>query len=95
MEQAQQNPNTTDMITPEQPPETAKLLDSLPGMIGAIDQAVLETSGKRFPFVLLVFAGGGALHATNMIPASGAVSAIRQLAAQWDTHDPEAHHAAG
>jgi hypothetical protein len=84
MTQLDNNPNTTDLITPEQPYEVAKLLDGLPGMIGAIDQAVIDTTGKRLPFVLLVFPEKGAVHATNIHPASEAVNAVKQLAAQWE-----------
>jgi hypothetical protein len=71
MEQAV-NPNTTDLITPEQPPEVAAMLDALPGLVGAIDNA------------LLVFPGQGALHATNIAPASDAVKLIKQLAHEWN-----------
>lgn len=80
-----ENPNTENIIAPEQPPAVAAMLDALPGMIGAIDQAVKDVSGIRQPFVLLVFVEGGAVHATNMNPASQAVAAVKNLAAQWDT----------
>lgn len=82
-----ENPNTTNLIPPEQPPAVAAMLDALPGMIGAIDQAVHDVSGIRQPFVLLVFVEGGAVHATNMSPASQAVAAVKSLAAQWGTDE--------
>jgi hypothetical protein len=82
MEQAV-NPNTTDLVTPEQPPEVAAMLDALPGLVGAIDAAVKDVAGKQMPFVLLVFPGQGALHATNINPASQAITAIKQLAHEW------------
>lgn len=83
------NPNTDNLIVPEQPPEVAKMLDALPGLIGAIDQAVVDASGKRQPFVLLVFVDGGAVHATNMEPAQQAYDAIRRLAHEWDRAEAE------
>jgi hypothetical protein len=86
MEQAV-NPNTTDLITPEQPPEIAAMLDALPGLVGAIDTAIKDTAGKQMPFVLLVFPGNGALHATNISPASQAVDAVKKLAAAWNEQD--------
>ena len=79
------NPNTENLITPEQPPAVATMLDALPGMVGAIDNAIMDTTGSRLPFVLLVFVGSGAVHATNINPASDAVAAVKNLAAQWDT----------
>lgn len=82
-----ENPNTTNLIPPEQPPAVAAMLDALPGMIGAIDDAIKDTTGSRLPFVLLVFTEGGAVHATNMNPASQAVAAVKNLAAQWDTDE--------
>lgn len=83
MEQAV-NPNTTDLITPEQPPEVAAMLDALPGLVGAIDAAIKDTAGRPMGFVLLVFPGQGALHATNIAPAADAVKLITQLAHEWN-----------
>ena len=62
-----------------QPEPTAKLLDALPGLIGAIDRAIFDTAGEKFPFVLLVFGNGGALHATN-IDAKVAINAVQEFA---------------
>jgi hypothetical protein len=83
MEQAV-NPNTVDLITPEQPPEVAAMLDALPGLVGAIDAAIKDTVGKPLAFALLVFPGQGALHATNISPAADAITAIKQLAHEWN-----------
>jgi hypothetical protein len=51
------------------PTEIKKLLDCLPGMTGAIDQAFQAETGQPWPFVLLVFSGDKALHVTNFEPA--------------------------
>lgn len=83
------NPNTEDLIPPEQPVVTARVLDALPGLIGALDRLLREVTGQKLPFVLLVFAEGGAMHATNIQPASQAVAAIKELAAHWDAADPQ------
>lgn len=78
----------------EQPVAVAKLLDALPGIVGGIDRAIFDQSGVKAPFVLLVFTNGGALHATNITPASLAVQAVKDLAKHWDdgadiaTHTP-------
>lgn len=81
----------TSSVSAEQPAHVAKLLDALPGLVGAIDQAVLDKSGRRLPFVLLVFAGNGALHATNIQPAARAIAAVKDLAAHWDEAPPTEH----
>lgn len=86
MEQAV-NPNTVDLITPEQPPEIAAMLDALPGLVGAIDAAIEDTAGKQLPFVLLVFPGNGAMHATNINPPAQGIAAVKQLAAAWDAQE--------
>jgi hypothetical protein len=79
----------------EQPEHVAKLLDALPGLIGAIDRAVFDKSGRQMPFVLLVFADGSAMHATNF-NAADAVKAIKELAKHWDDTPPtENGHDAG
>lgn len=48
---------------------TQALLDQLPGLVGAIDTAIKDTSGKHMAFMLLVFADEAVLHATNADPA--------------------------
>ena len=81
------NPNVTDLIPPEQPVEVAKMLDAMPGLIGAIDQALIAESGTRYPFVLLVFMGKNATHATNIQPAGDAVKAVCELSRAWESMD--------
>ena len=85
------NPNTEDLVTIGQPKAVAKLLDALPGMVGGIDRAIFEVGGKTMPFVLLVFAEGGALHATNIHPPVQAIEAIKELASKWETDAPTPH----
>lgn len=49
-------------------PGVAKLLNDLPGLVGAIDAAIKDTVGRPLGFMLLVFPdteGGTSLHATN------------------------------
>lgn len=86
-----ENPNTRDLIPPEQPPEVKRTLDALPGLVGAIDRAIFDQTGKKQPFVLLIFANGGALHATNVHPPIQAIEAVKQLAAAWETMEPQPH----
>ena len=62
-----------------QPEPAAKLLDALPGLIGAIDKAIWDQTGQKYPFVLLVFGNGGAMHATN-IDAKVALEAVQEFA---------------
>lgn len=85
------NPNTEDLVTIGQPVAIQKLLDELPAMVGGIDHAIRDVSGKHMPFVLLVFGENGVLHATNMTPAAQAVVAIKELAAKWETDAPRTH----
>jgi hypothetical protein len=85
------NPNETDLITQGQPVDVQKTLDALPGLVGAIDRAIFDQSGKKQPFVLLIFASGGAMHATNIHPPADAVKAIKDLAAHWDHTEPNEH----
>jgi hypothetical protein len=65
----------------EQPAETAALLDALPGMVGGLDRAIFDTTGKKMPFMLVVFNNGGAMHATNVHPPIDAFRALKELAA--------------
>lgn len=74
-------------ITPVQPAGTAKILDGLPGLIGAIDRSLIDISGEKQPFVLIVFAAGVGMHATNIQPTADAIRAVKALAAQWDDGD--------
>lgn len=74
-------------ISVEQPVAVQKLLDALPGLIGAIDNAIRSETGTPQPFVLLVFSGNGALHATNFDhkAAMAAVLAFAGEVANADT----------
>lgn len=65
------------------PALTAKILDQLPGLIGATDNAIFAVTKERMPFVLVIFAEGQALHSTNMDP-SVAARGIKALAEGWD-----------
>jgi len=66
--------------TPIQAVVTAKLLDAMPGLVGAIDRAIHEHTGEKVAFVLLCFAAGQAVHATNIHPAAEAVKAVKAFA---------------
>lgn len=75
----------TEALVPDAPATAAlKVLDALPGLVGAIDRAIIDTTGQKLGFVLLVFAGGQALHATNVTPASSAIDAMKALVHAWD-----------
>ena len=63
-------------------PGVANLLNQLPGLVGAIDQAIKETAGKPFGFMLMVFTPGIALHATNAQPEAVQQAAI-ELVESW------------
>jgi hypothetical protein len=79
------NPNEKDLISVKQPVVIQKTLDALPGLIGALDTAIMDHAGERLPFVLLVFAGNGAMHATNLPSAAEGVNAVKQLVKAWET----------
>jgi len=66
-----------------QPAAVAALLDSLPGLVGAIDKAILDTTGRRMPIALLVFAEGAGMHASNF-GAAETVKAVKELVMQWE-----------
>lgn len=68
-------------MTPLQPEVLAKALDSLPGIIGGIDNYLRDAIGQPLPFVLLVFSGNGAMHAQNF----NAAEANRLVMAFADT----------
>lgn len=63
-------------------PGVQKLLDNLPGLVGAIDHAIKDTAGKPHAFMLLVFTPGAALHACNTDP-NAAQKAVIELAEDW------------
>lgn len=63
-----------------------RILTALPGLVGAIDNAIRDQTGKYQPFVLLIFAEGTALHSANFDPQV-AQKAVIELAQRWDTGD--------
>jgi hypothetical protein len=60
-------PDTVDPISGEPivKPALLRLIDVMPGLIGGIDMAINDQVGKPMPFVLVVFEGNTAAHATN------------------------------
>lgn len=74
-------------MTGPQKPSHSKLLDDLPGLVGALDKAIFDTAGEQLPFTLLVYAPGGAMHASNF-NAQEAVRALKSLADQWEDPAP-------
>lgn len=71
-----------------QDPGVAKLLNGMPGLVGAIDQAVKATAGKPFAFMLMVFTPGIALHATNANPQM-VQQAAAELVKSWEAGESE------
>ncbi len=59
--------------------QTAKILDALPGLVGAIDRALIDQTGTKVAFVLVCFAEGQAAHATNIVPAQDGLRALKSL----------------
>lgn len=58
--------NESDPISGEtRVPSIQRLIDVMPGLIGGIDMAINDQVGKPMPFVLVVFDGKTAAHATN------------------------------
>lgn len=74
-------------MNPVQPVGTAKILDALPSLIGAIDRTLIDVTGEKTAFVLIVFAAGVGMHATNINPTSDAIKAVKALASNWDDGD--------
>lgn len=64
-----------------------KVIDAMPGMIGAIDQAFIGETGQKVAFILVAFIDGAAAHGTNINPPEAAVSAMKALVAGWDSFD--------
>jgi len=62
--------NDQQTTAPQLDEGTDNLLKNLPNLVGAIDMAIKDTAGKPMAFMLLVFADGAALHATNTDPAA-------------------------
>lgn len=64
-----------------------RTLEILPGLVGALDSAIKDQTGKHQPFVLLIFAEGTALHSANFAPEV-AKNAVIELAKRWDEGEP-------
>lgn len=80
---------------PIQPAATAKLLDALPGLVGAIDHAIQDQTGEKIAFVLVAFTAGAACHATNISPPAEAIKALKALVSNWDNTEGGTVDAAG
>lgn len=63
------------------PEEAAKILDALPGLIGALDTAIKDIAGKPIGFVLMISLPGGVAHASNIQPAATAMQFVKDFAA--------------
>lgn len=74
---------------------TSKLLDALPGLVGAVDRAFVDVTGNKTAFILVAFAEGQAVHATNINPPSDAIVALKELMKNWDTSEGGTVGAAG
>ena len=61
-------------------PAIQRLIDVMPGLIGGLDMAISDQVGKPMPFVLIVFEGKTAAHATNF-DARLAMEALQSFAA--------------
>lgn len=66
-------------------PLAAKVLDSMPGLVGAIDQTFIDQTGEKVAFVLVAFVAGAAVHATNINPPEGAIVALMELVKNYNT----------
>jgi hypothetical protein len=69
----------TDQDQTQLPAITAKIVDELPQLVGAVDRFLIDLSGERIPFVVVAFTAGRALHATNINPPSVAFDALKEL----------------
>lgn len=63
------------------------LMQALPGLVGAIDQAFIGETGQKTAFILVAFIEGAAVHATNINPPEAATEAMKALVAGWDAMD--------
>lgn len=74
--------------SPVVPTEIAKLLDVLPGLVGAIDRALFDATGVKTPFMIVAFTAGSAAHATNITPAENGMKALKELTDNFDFAEP-------
>jgi hypothetical protein len=65
---------------PAEKPAILRLIDVMPGLIGGLDAAIHDRVGKPMPFVLIVFEGKTAAHATNFADAAYAMECVRNFA---------------
>lgn len=80
----------TDKINGADPEENAAhVIDMLPGLIGALDEAIKDRIGERMPFVLVVFGGDAGFHATNLPTGGEAKRALVGYVAAVAAEDPE------
>jgi hypothetical protein len=77
--------------SPVVPAEIAKLLDALPGLVGAVDRALFDATGVKTPFMIVAFANGSAAHATNIMPAENGMKALKELTDNFDFTDESGH----
>lgn len=61
-------------------PEIQKIMDAMPGLIGGVDTALIDHIGKPVPFIMVLFSGKTAVHATNF-DAATAMDALRNFVA--------------
>jgi hypothetical protein len=67
-----------------QPPtEIQKVIDAMPGIVGGLDAALVDHVGAPVPFVIIMFVGKTAAHATNFDPKI-AMDLTREFAAKLD-----------
>lgn len=72
-------------------PSVAKLLNELPGLVGAIDHAIKDVAGQPHAFMLMIFTPGIALHATNGQPQLVQAYAA-ELVKSWESGQSEQVH---
>jgi len=71
-------PTSPEPISPE---KVAKLINDLPGLVGALNEAIRNTSGSMLAFTLIIYGPSGAMYASNF-DAQKAGDALRELVAQ-------------
>lgn len=76
----------TDSTNPEASHKDL-LMHALPGIVGAIDQALIGETGRKTAFFLVAFVEGAAVHATNINPPEAATEAMKALIGGWDAMD--------
>lgn len=77
-------PDQIDASALNVPPADNAVLQCLPGLTAAIDQAFQEHVGKKVAFVLVAFGEQGAAFTTNIDGAANMRGAMRQIADSWN-----------